>query len=57
MIFPNPLSVMHKAFIVTPDEALNRIVNSTMIVTEGDELSAEKQEQFVRTEVISRKIY
>jgi hypothetical protein len=54
----NPLGVMHKAIIVTPDEAERRIVNSTMLVTEGgDEISAEKQEEFVRTDKISQKNY
>jgi hypothetical protein len=54
----NPLGVMHKAIIVTPYEGERRIVNSTMLVTEGgDEISAEKQEEFVRTEKISQKNY
>ena len=52
----NTLGVMHKAIIVTPDEAERRIVNSTMLVTEGDdEISAEKQEVFVTTDKISQK--
>jgi hypothetical protein len=54
----NPLGVMHKAIIVTPDEAERRIVNSTMLVTEGNnEISAEKQDEFVRTEKISQNNY
>jgi hypothetical protein len=53
----NPLGVMHKAIIVTPNEAERRIVNSTMVVTEGDEISADKQEEFVRTDKISQKNY
>jgi hypothetical protein len=54
----NPLGVMHKAIIVTPDEAERRIVNSTMLVTEGgDEISVEKQEEFVMTKNISQKNY
>jgi hypothetical protein len=53
----NPLGVMHKAIIVTPDEAEQRIVNSTMLVTEGVEISAEKQAEFVRTDTISQKNY
>jgi hypothetical protein len=53
----NPLGVMHKAIIVTPDEAERRIVNSTMLVTEGEEIAAEKQEEFVRTNKISQKVY
>jgi hypothetical protein len=48
---------MHKAIIVTPDEAERRIVNSTMLVTEGEEIGVEKQEEFVRTEKISEKNY
>ncbi len=54
----NPLGVMHKAIIVTPDESERRIVNSTMLVTEdGDEISADKQEEFITTDYISQKNY
>lgn len=53
----NPLGVMHKAIIVTPNEAERRIVNSTMLVTEGEEVAAEKQEEFVGTNNISQKNY
>jgi hypothetical protein len=53
----NPLGVMHKAIIVTPNEDERRIVNSTMLVTEGDEISADKQEEFVTTDKISQKNY
>jgi hypothetical protein len=53
----NPLGVMHQAVIVTPDEAERRIVNSTMLVTEGEEVAAEKREEFVRTDQISQKVY
>ncbi len=53
----NPLGVMHKAIIVTPNEAERRIVNSTMLVTEGEEVAAEKQEEFVTTDKISQKNY
>jgi hypothetical protein len=53
----NPLGVMHKAVIVTPNEAEQRIVNSTMLVTEGEEITVEKQEEFVKTDKISRKVY
>ena len=53
----NPLGVMHKAIIVTPDEAERRIVNSTMLATEGEELSPEKQQEFVTTDKISEKNY
>ena len=54
---PNPLGVMHKAIIVTPNEAERRIVNSTMLVTKGDEIAPERQDEFVRTEKISQKNY
>jgi hypothetical protein len=53
----NPLGVMHKAIIVTPDEAERRIVNSTMLVTEGEEIAVGKQEEFVGTDKISQKNY
>jgi hypothetical protein len=53
----NPLGVMHKAIILTPDESEQRIVNSTMLVTIGEEIGVEKQKEFVRTEKISQKNY
>jgi hypothetical protein len=53
----NPLGVMHKAIIVVPDEGKQRIVNSTMLVMDGEEISAEMQEEFVTTEKISQKVY
>ena len=53
----NPLGVMHKAIIVTPNEAERRIVNSTMLVTEGEEIGVDMQEEFVRTDKISQKNY
>jgi len=53
----NPLGVMHKAIIVTPDEAERRIVNSTMLVTEGEETGVEKHQEFVTTDKISQKVY
>lgn len=54
----NPLGVMHKAIIVTPNDAERRIVNSTMLaVGEADEISVEKQEEFVATNEISQKVY
>ena len=34
----NPLGVMHKAIIVTPDDAERRIVNSTMLAVGGEEI-------------------
>jgi hypothetical protein len=53
----NSLGVMHKAIIVTPNNADRRIVNSTMLVTEGEEISVEKQQEFVSTDKISQKNY
>jgi hypothetical protein len=53
----NPLGVMHKAIIVTPNEDERRIVNSTMLVTEGDEISAGNQEEFITTDKISQRNY
>src|SRR4051794_35121214 len=54
----NPLGVMHKAVIVSPDPAERRIINSTMLVIgDVDETSAVHQEAFVTTDAISRKNY
>lgn len=54
----NPLGVMHKAIIVTPDDAERRIVNSTMLaVGEADEIGQEQQQDFVTTDKISQKVY
>ncbi len=53
----NPLGVMHKAQIVNPTASERRIVNSTMLVTEGDENSPEKLQEFVTTDKISQKVY
>jgi hypothetical protein len=53
----NQLGVMHKAEIVNPTESERRIVNSTMVVTEGEENSLEKQREFVTTDKISQKVY
>lgn len=53
----NSLGVMHKAIIVTPDDAERRIVNSTMLAVGGDEIGDKKQEEFVRTDDISQKVY
>jgi hypothetical protein len=52
----NPLGVMHKA-IILPDDTERRIVNSTMLAVGGEEIGVEKQEDFVTTDEISRKIY
>lgn len=53
----NPQGVMHKAIIVTPDETEQRIVNSTMLITEGEEIGQEQQQEFVTTDKISSKVY
>jgi hypothetical protein len=54
----NPLGVMHKAIIVTPDETERRIVNSTMLVVgEMDEIAEDRQREFVATDKISVKDY
>jgi hypothetical protein len=46
-----------KAIIVIANEAEQRLVNSTMLVTYGNEISSGQQEEFVRTEDISKKYY
>lgn len=53
----NPLGVMHKAIIDTPNDAERRIVNSTMLATEGEAVAQELEDDFVRTEKISQKNY
>jgi hypothetical protein len=54
----NSLGVMHKATIVTPDDAERRIVNSTMLaVGETDEIGPVQQQDFVATDKISQKVY
>jgi hypothetical protein len=53
----NPLGVMHKAEIINPCHDERRIVNSTMIVTEGPDIDADKQDEFVATDRISQKNY
>jgi hypothetical protein len=54
----NPLGVMHKAIIVTPDDAQRRIVNSAMLVVGGaDRINQEQQREFVATDKISPKAY
>ena len=52
----NPLGVMHKAEVVNTTESERRIVNSTMLVTEGEENSPEKLYEFVTTDKISHKV-
>ena len=53
----NPLGVMHKAEIVNPTSSERRVINSTMLVTEGEEINPEKLQEFVSTEGISQKNY
>jgi hypothetical protein len=54
----NPLGVLHKAIIVTPNDAERRIVNSTMLVVgDGEEIGQQQQREFVATDKISRKAY
>lgn len=53
----NSLGVMHKAIIVVPDDTERRIVNSTMLVTEGVEVCADTQHEFIATDEISQKNY
>jgi hypothetical protein len=54
----NPLGVMHKAEIINPTDAERRIVSSTMLVVdEKEEISLEQQEEFVRTDRISQRVY
>ncbi|MGH7134366.1 MAG: hypothetical protein ACREHD_01420 [Pirellulales bacterium] len=54
----NTLGVMHKAIVVTPDENEHRIVNSTMLAAgESDDISHERQRDFIETDRISKKVY
>jgi hypothetical protein len=54
----NPLGVMHKAIIVTPNPARKRIVNSTMLtVGDGEAIGQEQEHEFISTDKISQKIY
>jgi hypothetical protein len=53
----NPLGVMHKAEIVTPTESERRSVNSTLLVTEGEEIGQDQQHDFLTTDKISPKVY
>jgi hypothetical protein len=53
----NPLGVMHKAQIATPTASERRIVNSTMLVTDGEEIGQDQQHDFLTTDKISPKVY
>jgi len=50
-----PSGVMHKAIMVTPSETESRIINSTMLVTDGGEIAPEQVEEFIVTEKTSKK--
>jgi hypothetical protein len=53
----HPLGVMHKAEVMAPTESERRIVNSTMLVTEGEEIGPVKLHEFLTTDKISQKVY
>jgi hypothetical protein len=54
----HPLGVLHKAEMVTPDDAERRVVNSTMLAAGGpEEVDQMQQEAFVTTDDISKKFY
>jgi hypothetical protein len=53
----NSLGVMHKAIIVTPNASERRIVNSAMLVVDGDEIDLDRQNEFVMTDKISKQDY
>ena len=54
----NPLGVIHKTSIVTPDESEQRILKSMMLaVGEADAIGEEQQQEFVTTNEISKKVY
>jgi hypothetical protein len=53
----NPVGVMHKAEIVNPTESERRIVNSILLMTAGPDEVAPEQQEFIRTEKISPKVY
>jgi hypothetical protein len=53
----NSLGVMHQATIINPNDSQTRIINSTMLTTEGDEIEQSQVDEFVATEDISKKVY
>lgn len=53
--WPN-LGVLHKATILNPSETEQRIVNSALLATEGDDLDEQRQRDFVTTTSISQKV-
>jgi hypothetical protein len=54
------LGVLHKASIVNKDTSIDRIINSTMLVTssieEQDSFTPEQQKEFIFTDIISRNL-
>ena len=53
----HPLGVLHKAEILNPDASQPRIVNSMLLTGEGpDEVDAEQVQEFLTSDVLSRKI-
>jgi hypothetical protein len=53
----NPLGILHKAEILSPSPVERRIINSTMLVVEGEDISLGAQQAFIRTDEISQKHY
>ena len=57
----NTLGVMHKAEIITPNDAESRIVNSMMLTTADEtvleEIGPDQERVFTTTELISPKVY
>ncbi len=54
----NPLGVLHKAIIDTPDDSERRIIDSTMLAArEPDSVSPAERSEFVATASISPQVY
>ncbi len=53
----NPVGVMHKAVVESPDRNQHRIINSTMLAAGIEELSQDIQQEFVTTDHVSRRAY
>ena len=54
----NPLGVLHRAEILTPDESERRVVNSMMLEAGGpEEIGDDQLRAFVKTEEVSKKFY
>ncbi len=53
----NPLGVLHKAVIVTPDPAARRVVNSALLVVgDADEVAPDRLREFVAAEGLSPQV-